>query len=191
MNANGLALTGSALLCLLISGAGEEGLRAFVRLTAWQATLIFSAVLAGKPLETLIPNGWTRSLHARGRVLLKALAFSMITHLMALCLLALVFPEPFWSTLSSLSLAAGALAYILLGVVTFIPERFAVRELGPRSWRRLRGAALGFLWIVFAQTYLSQVPEEPSAFAFFSLLCLVALLLGVARFRSRPQEIVQ
>ena len=186
--ANGLVLMVSALASFFFGGLEEEGLRIFIRLTAGQATLLFVAVLVGAPLESRVPNGWTRLLATLSPVLLKATALSMLAHLLALVLLALAFPEPFRSTLTPLALAAGGLAYILLFVIAFTPKRFALRASDSLAWRRIQAVGFGFIWIIFVRTYFLRSAEEPTAIFFLVLLGLSALLRGTWAFRNQPDR---
>ena len=186
-----LSALGMALLLLVaFLGAGwsEEAVRVVIRWTARVGIVLFAAAFSAGPLRSLWRVESTRWMVTNRRGLGLSFALVHTTHLAALVVLGLEFPDPFVDGLDVVTLVGGGLAYVFMGGMAATSNDAAVRWLGPQRWRRLHTVGGWYILIIFAQTYgpraLLGAPHD---------LALTALTLAVpalrfARWRRRRRR---
>ena len=186
LSAVAAGLVALAAASLLLHGWSEDGVRAFVRASARVSLILLLLVFPASSLLRLRPAAVTRWLVRNRRGLGLSFALSQASHLVALVLLGLFFPDPFLAGLSAVTLVGGGLAYALTAAMAATSSDRAIRALGARRWRALHSVGLYTLWLLFLNAYVGRASE--SAAAAVVVAALVAAFLLRARFwlRRRP-----
>ena len=173
-----LVIVAASAATLGAQGAGEEGLRAVIRLTARTSFVLFTAAFAASALARRWPGGLTRWLLANRRQVGVSFAVSHLVHLIAIVVLtryAVLFDEP--------AVIIAVLGYVAIAAMTVTSFDRTAAWLGPRRWRRLHLTAGWFIWGVFMASYLPRTILESPAYAPFVLVLLAVL---VVRVRPAP-----
>ena len=179
---NGWPIVGWAALVIVVAsattlgaqGAGEEGLRAVIRLTARTSFVLFTAAFAASALARRWPGGLTRWLLANRRQVGVSFAVSHLVHLIAIVALtryAVLFDEP--------AVIIAVLGYVAIAAMTVTSFDRTAAWLGPRRWRRLHLTAGWFIWGVFMASYLPRTILDSPAYAPFVVVLLAVLVLRV------------
>ena len=161
---------------LAFSQGTEAHLRAFIRISAWVATLLFSIAFATGPITNWFQGPWVIALKAHRRNFGIGFATIMGLHLAALVLLGLRFPDPFLTGLGWVTILGGGAAYGCIAALALTSNGRAVHWLGRRRWQRLHTGCSWYIWIVLVQTYLSGELGESFSSLLAALLIAVALL---------------
>jgi len=164
-----------------VQGAGEEGIRAVIRLTARTSFILFNAAFAASALAARWPSRVTRWLLANRRQVGVSFAASHFVHLLAILALSrlmVVFGDP--------SILIAVLGYVAIAAMTATSFDRTAAWLGPRRWRRLHLTAGWFIWLVFLASYLPRTILESPAYLPFVivLVAVLALRLWPAPARS-------
>ena len=157
-------------------GAGEEGIRAVLRLTARTSFVLFNAAFVASALARRWPGRATRWLLANRRQVGVSFAVSHLVHLVAILALArltVVIDDP--------AIAIAILGYVAIAAMAATSFDRTAAWLGPRRWRRLHLTAGYFIWFVFLASYLPRTIVESAAYAPFVVVLLVVLALRLAR----------
>ena len=179
---NGWPIVGWAALVVIaasaatlgMQGAGEEGLRAVIRLTARTSFVLFNAAFAASALARRWPGGLTHWLVANRRQVGVSFAVSHLVHLAAILALtryAVLFDDP--------AVIIAVLGYVAIAAMTVTSFDRTAAWLGPRRWRRLHLTAGWFIWGVFLASYLPRTILESPTYAPFVVVLLAVLVLRV------------
>ena len=169
-----LVVVAASAATLGVHGAGEEGLRAVIRVTARTSFVLFVAAFAASALARRWPGGLTRWLLANRRQVGVSFAVSHLVHLVAILALtryAVLFDEP--------AVIIAVLGYVAIAAMTVTSFDRTAAWLGPRRWRRLHLTAGWFIWGVFMASYLPRTILESPAYAPFVVVLLAVLVLRV------------
>jgi methionine sulfoxide reductase heme-binding subunit len=159
-------------LTLATTGAGEEGIRSVIRLTARTSIVLFLLAFTASAAFRLWGGRWPRWLLVNRRYLGLSFAVSHFLHLLALVVLAARFPDRFWGGTSASTMVVGGIGYVFVALMAATSNDASVAWLGPRRWKALHTVGAYWLWQVFLLTYGLSIPRAPG------YLVPVALLLG-------------
>jgi DMSO/TMAO reductase YedYZ heme-binding membrane subunit len=161
-----------------VHGAGEEGIRAVIRLTARTSFVLFTTAFAASALARRWPGAATRWLLRNRRQIGVSFAASHLVHLIAILALARLTPM-----FTDASVAIAILGYVAIAAMTVTSFDRTAAWLGPRRWRRLHLTAGYFIWAVFLASYLPRTILESPAYAPFVVVLLVVLGLRLSAGR--------
>ena len=162
-----------------VHGAGEEGIRAVIRLTARTSFVLFTAAFAASALARRWPGRTTRWLLANRRQVGVSFAVSHAVHLLAILALARLQP-----VFTDASILIAVLGYVAIAAMTATSFDRTAAWLGPRQWRRLHLTAGYYIWAVFLASYLPRTILESPAYAPFVVVLLVVLALRLTAGRG-------
>jgi len=170
-----------AVSVLVLQGAGNQGTRLALELTARWSFLLFLMAYAGKALATLF--GWTL-LKGRGRELGLSFASAHLVHVGLVVWLGII--------LGRVPLSGGLLLFFLIALFcTYLLAGLSfggVKALGP-AWPPLRFLAMNYILIAFMRDFVLPVVHPKPAqvnlghflfYAPFMLLGIAAPLLVLA-----------
>lgn len=177
-----LVIVAASAATLGVHGAGEEGLRAVIRLTARTSFALFTTAFAASALARRWPSRATRWLLTNRRQIGVSFAVSHLVHLMAIVALSRSTP-----VFNDAAIAIAGLGYVAIAAMTATSFDRPAAWLGPRRWRRLHLTAGYYLWFVFLASYLPRTILESAAYAPFVVVLLAVLTLRLrAERRSVP-----
>jgi hypothetical protein len=171
-----LVIVAASAATLGVHGAGEEGVRAVIRLTARTSFVLFNAAFAASGLAGRWPTRATRWLLANRRQVGVSFAASHFVHLLAILAL-----TRFTVVFGDATVVIAVLGYVAIAAMTATSFDRTAAWLGPRRWRRLHLTAGWFIWGVFLASYLPRTILVSPAYAPF-----VVVLLAVLALRLRP-----
>lgn len=168
-----------------LSGAGEEGLRLAVRLSARVSAALLAVVFSASSVSRIARAGWSKALLRRRRELGLGFAAAHFGHLGVVIALAVLFSESFWRTTSMTGVIGGSIGYVWVAAMSVTSFSGPRRRVGPRAWRALHTSGIWLLWGIFVFSYAGRAPTHVIAASFLGLM-LVALGLRIAaRLRGR------
>lgn len=173
-----LVVVAASAATLGVYGAGEEGIRAVIRLTARTSFVLFSTAFAASALAGRWPGPATRWLLANRRQIGVSFAASHGVHLIAILALARLTP-----VFTDATIAIAVLGYVAIAAMTVTSFDRTAAWLGPRRWRRLHLTAGYYIWAVFLASYLPRTILESPAYAAFVLVLLAVLALRLTAGR--------
>ena len=152
------------------------------RYTARVAFPLFLLTYLASSLATLWPGTWTQALLRTRRQWGLSFALVHIIHLGAL----ITFYRISGWEVSSLTLAGGGLAYVMLLLMAATSNSSSVRALG-QLWKRLHSFGIHWLWFIFTFTYFGRLldPESFERGIVQFILCLAALGVRLVARRKR------
>jgi hypothetical protein len=167
-----LVVVAASAARLGVHGAGEEGIRAVLRLTARTSFVLFTTAFAASALARRWPGPATRWLLANRRQIGLSFAVSHTVHLMALLALSRLTPA-----FTDATIVIAILGYMAIAAMTVTSFDRTAAWLGPRRWRRLHLTAGYYIWFVFLASYLPRTIIESAAYAPFVVVLLAVLAL--------------
>jgi DMSO/TMAO reductase YedYZ heme-binding membrane subunit len=177
-----LALGTLCALLLAGHGAGEEGLRLVIRVTARTSLALFLPAFAASSLRRLWRSDLSAWLLRNRRQVGVSFAVSHALHLAAILALAARFPERFDA--NAVTLVGGSIGYVFVAAMAATSSDAAVRRLGARRWRLLHRTGLWVLFAIFASNYLAAPFVDPR-YAPAALAVLAALGVRIAARKGR------
>jgi hypothetical protein len=173
-----LVVVAASAATLGVHGAGEEGIRAVLRLTARTSFVLFTAAFAASAAARRWPGPATRWLVANRRQIGVSFAVSHTVHLAAIVALGRLTP-----VINDATAVIAIMGYVAIAAMTVTSFDRTAAWLGARRWRRLHLTAAYYIWAVFLASYLPRAILESPAYAPFVvvLLAVLALRLTAAR----------
>jgi DMSO/TMAO reductase YedYZ heme-binding membrane subunit len=157
-----VTVAAAATLTLWRAGAGEEGVRQVLRLTARTSGFLFLVAFVASALRKTWRNSATKWLVTNRRYVGVSFAASHAIHLMAIVALALIVPDPY----DPVTLVMGGVGYGLILAMTLTSSDAAVSRMGLRRWKQLHTAGIYYLWVVFTFTFAGGAGADPIAAVF-------------------------
>jgi hypothetical protein len=173
-----LVVVAASAATLGVYGAGEEGIRAVIRLTARTSFVLFTTAFAASALARRWPGPATRWMLANRRQIGVSFAASHLVHLVAILALSRLTP-----VFSDATVLIAALGYVAIAAMTATSFDRTAAWLGPRRWRRLHLTAGYYIWAVFLASYLPRTIIESPAYAPFVVVLLAVLALRLTAGR--------
>jgi DMSO/TMAO reductase YedYZ heme-binding membrane subunit len=178
-----LVVVAASAATLGVHGAGEEGIRAVIRLTARTSFLLFTAAFAASALARRWPGGVTRWLLTNRRQLGVSFAVSHLVHLVAIVALARL-----TTVFGGAGGAIAILGYVAIAAMAATSFDRTAAWLGPRRWRRLHLVAGYYIWFLFLASYLPRTILGSPAYAPFVVVLLAVLALRLRAGRRYVAE---
>ena len=169
-----LVVVAASAATLGVHGAGEEGIRAVLRLTARTSFVLFTTAFAASALARRWPGPTTRWLVANRRQIGVSFAASHLVHLVAILALSRLTP-----VFTDATIVIAVLGYVAIAAMTVTSFDRTAAWLGPRRWRRLHLTAGYYIWAVFLASYLPRTILESPAYAPFVVVLLAVLAMHV------------
>jgi methionine sulfoxide reductase heme-binding subunit len=163
-------------------------LRAIIRATARSSVTLFLLALTASALWRFWPNAWTRWQRRNRRYLGVAFAASHFIHLLAILTLRELAP----AELADVALTTwifGGLAYVFIAAMTATSFDRTAQALGPRAWSALHTTGSYYVWLIFANSYISRAVMTPEYIP-VAILLVAALGLRIAA-RIAPARVQQ
>jgi DMSO/TMAO reductase YedYZ heme-binding membrane subunit len=174
-----LTVAAAAALTLWRAGAGEEGVRQVLRLTARTSALLFLGAFVASALRKTWRNSATKWLVTNRRYVGVSFAASHAIHLVAIVALAVTLPDPY----DPVTLAMGGVGYGFILAMTLTSSDAAVTRLGLPRWKRLHTAGMYYLWTIFTFTFAGGAGADPIA-AIFTAGFVAALVFRLIAGRG-------
>ncbi|MFN8544051.1 MAG: hypothetical protein U0807_07590 [Candidatus Binatia bacterium] len=171
-----LAVGATAAEQLAANGAGAEGLRAVLRLTARVSLALFLLAFIAAPLRRAWRVPLTAWLLANRRYLGVSFGVSHLVHLLAILQLT-GWSAAGWFRQAGLVVGTiGGLGFVVLAAMVATSFDRTAAWLGPRAWSRLHRAGLYYLWVVF---FLTDAPKAGTSAVAAVSTALTAAALGL------------
>lgn len=148
----GIASAAVVALCagvLTLSGAGEDGIRGVIRLTARTSLVLFLLAFTASAVHRLWPRPRTRWLLANRRYLGLSFAASHGLHLLAVVALAVRHSDEFWDHTQVSTIVVGGIGYVFVALMAATSNDTSVVWLGPRRWKLLHTVGAYWIWQIF------------------------------------------
>jgi DMSO/TMAO reductase YedYZ heme-binding membrane subunit len=182
----GVVAIGLALLVAMIVATvpGEvNALRTIIRATARSSVALFLLAFTASAAFLFWPGAFTRWQRSNRRYLGVSFALSHFVHLGAILVLRATAPEEMTGTPTA-TWVLGGVAYVLIAAMTATSFDRAAQALGRRAWSILHTTGVYYVWIVFANSYVSRAVMMPE-YIVPALAVVAALALRVAAFLRR------
>jgi len=173
----------ATLWLVLIDGASEASLRQLIRLSVDVAFPLFFVSFSASALHRFSPSQTTQYLMRNRRYIGLSFAALFLWHAGLIYSLARLYPEPFFSELSSAALYSGVLTFSVVALMAATSNDSSVKYLGRSVWSRLHRVLGYFVAVMFFLTYLGKLDQ-----AFFWPFSAAALAVFVLRGMSRWLE---
>jgi len=177
------ALAVLVALILATVPAEIDALRMIIRATARSSVTLFLLAFTASATWLLWPSAFTRWQRSNRRYLGVSFALSHFVHLGAILTLRAIAPEEFAATPAA-TWILGGLAYVLIAAMTATSFDRSARAIGPRAWSILHTTGAYYVWIVFANSYISRALTMPE-YIVPALAVVLALALRIAAFLRR------
>ena len=182
----GIAAVGLAVLVAVIVATvpGEvDALRMIIRATARSSVALFLLAFTASATWFFWPGTFTRWQRSNRRYLGVSFALSHFVHLGAILTLRATAPEEMADTAMA-TWILGGFAYVLIAAMTATSFDRTAQAIGPRAWSILHTTGAYYVWIVFANSYLSRAITMPE-YIVPALAVIAALVLRIAAFLRR------
>jgi methionine sulfoxide reductase heme-binding subunit len=166
--------------------APVEGVRGIIRATARSSFALFALAFTASAAFYFWPNTWTRWQLRNRRHLGVSFALSHGVHLLAILALGRIAPAELAAEADAVTWIFGGLAYVFIALMTATSFNSTARLISPRAWLILHTVGAYYIWIIFANSYLSRAVLIPG---YIPVATLVVFILGlrVAALVSRPR----
>jgi methionine sulfoxide reductase heme-binding subunit len=164
-----------AIMPMVIGSFSEEAIRWAVRRTADISFIMLCLSFGASSLHFVFKSDFSRWLMQNRRYLGISFGISFLSHAFLILFLALRYPEPLLSDLSSTTIYTGIVAFSFTSLMTLSSNDAAVNLLGRKAWSVLHTVGGYYLLAVFTLTFLSQLENIyfwPNALAAISLILL-------------------
>jgi sulfoxide reductase heme-binding subunit YedZ len=172
----------------MMTGAPVDGVRGIIRATARSSFVLFSLAFTASAVRYFWPNAWTRWQLRNRRYLGVSFALSHFVHLLAILALGRIATEELAAGANAITWIFGGLAYVFIGLMAATSFDSTARLVSPRAWSLLHTVGSYYIWLIFANSYLSRAVAMP---AYIPVAALVIFILGlriaarVSRARAR------
>ena len=166
-----------------------DGIRGIIRMTARVSFALFALAFTASAAWRFWPNLWTRWQLRNRRYLGVSFAVSHTVHLLAIFALGRVAPAELAAEANAVTWIFGGLAYVFIALMTLTSFDSTARLIGPRAWSALHTIGAYYIWLIFANSYLSRAAVMPAyvpvaALVIFILGLRIAALISKSRSRS-------
>jgi hypothetical protein len=184
-----VGLTAVILLVLLgivglTGGDGVDATRRGIRVTARVSVTLFLLAFTASALWQLFPGAFTRWQRQNRRYLGVSFALSHFVHLAAILTLGVIAPNELAALTQPASWILGGLAYVLIAAMTATSFDRTAKLIGPRAWALLHTIGAYYVWIVFANSYISRAVTMPEYIAPAVAVVAALAVRIVARIRK-------
>ncbi|MGH8174877.1 MAG: hypothetical protein ACREV5_01280 [Steroidobacter sp.] len=193
----GWPFVGIAALVVIVSVAAialttvdpVEAVRRAIRFTARSSVTLFLLAFTASAAWRFWPNAWTRWQRQNRRYLGVSFAVSHFVHLVAIAALGELAPAALAAEANAITWIFGGLAYVFIAAMTFTSFDRTAQMLGPRAWTLLHTTGAYYVWLIFANSYISRAIMMPEYIPIAALVVFALVLRIAARIaRSRAQQ---
>jgi methionine sulfoxide reductase heme-binding subunit len=193
----GWLFVGAAALVVLVSvgvialttGDPVEAVRRAIRVTARFSIVLFLLAFTASAAWRFWPNAWTSWQRRNRRYLGVSFAVSHFTHLGAIAALGRLAPAELAADANAITWIFGGLAYVFIAAMTLTSFDRTAKMLQPRAWSLLHTTGSYYVWLIFANSYVSRALLMPEYIPIVMLIMLALVLRIAARVsRSRSQQ---
>lgn len=197
----GWSIVGAVAIALVLlvtiqamtASAPIEGIRGIIRATARSSFALFSLAFTASAARHFWPNAWTRWQLRNRRYLGVSFALSHFVHLLAILALGRIAPAELAAHSDAATWIFGGIAYVFITLMTATSFDSAAALIGRRVWNVLHTVGSYYIWLIFANSYLSRAAVIP---AYIPAAALVIFILGLriahriskARTRATPSQ---
>jgi methionine sulfoxide reductase heme-binding subunit len=183
-----LLILAAVAVVVAVTADPIEELRRVIRLTARTSIVLFLLAFTASAAWRFWPNAWTRWQRQNRRYLGVSFAFSHGVHLVAILTLWRTAPAEM-ADVTAITWIFGGLAYVFIAAMTLTSFDRTTRMIGPRAWKILHTTGSYYIWLIFANSYISRAAMIPEYIP-VALLVVAALALRiaarVAKTRAQP-----
>jgi methionine sulfoxide reductase heme-binding subunit len=186
------AVAGAAAFVVAMDGAGVEGVRLAIRLTARTSFALFLLAFTAAPLARLFPGPFTRWQRANRRWLGLAFASSHAVHAAAIVALARLHPDTFDALVPPAALIFGSIGYAFVIAMAATSSDRAMALLGARVWKAIHLTGAIWLWGAFLNSNLSRALRTDMDYLHWTGVAILVAALAVRIVgRARATEPVR
>jgi DMSO/TMAO reductase YedYZ heme-binding membrane subunit len=186
-----IALTLGVTVVAMTSPEPVDGIRGIIRMTARSSFALFALAFTASAAWHFWPGAVTRWQLRNRRYLGVAFAVSHLVHLLAIFALGRTAPGELAAEANAITWIFGGLAYGFIALMTLTSFDSTARMISPRAWSILHTTGAYYVWLIFANSYLSRAAVMPS---YIPVAALVVFILGlrvaarISKSRSRTQS---
>ncbi len=183
-----IALILGVTVMAMMSPGPVEGIRGIIRMTARSSFALFALAFTASAAGRFWPNAVTRWQRRNRRYLGVSFAVSHLVHLLAIFALGSTAPEELAAEANTVTWIFGGIAYGFIALMTLTSFDFTARWIGPHAWSILHTIGAYYIWLIFANSYLSRAIVMP---AYIPVAIVVLFILGlriaarISKSRSR------
>ncbi|MBL8265117.1 hypothetical protein [Steroidobacter sp.] len=156
--------------------APVDGIRGIIRTTARSSFALFALAFTASAVHHFWPNAWTRWQLRNRRYLGVSFAVSHLVHLLAILSLGRIAPVELAADANAVTWIFGGLAYVFIALMAATSFDTTARLIGPRAWTLLHTVGSYYIWLIFANSYLSRAAIIP---AYIPVAAVVVFILGL------------
>lgn len=180
----GWSIVGAVAIALILvvtieamtSTAPVQGVRGIIRATARSSFALFLLAFTASAAYHFWPNAWTRWQLRNRRYLGVSFAVSHGVHLLAIFALGRIAPAELAAEANAVTWIFGGIAYVFIALMTATSFDSTARLISPRAWSTLHTVGGYYIWLVFANSYLSRAAVIPG---YIPVAVLVVFILGL------------
>lgn len=150
--------------------------------------MCFLLAFTASALWQLRPAGWTCWVRSNRRFLGLSFALSHFVHLGAIAVFWMLAPDQLATLVRPATWILGGLAYVLIGAMATTSFEVTARWIGPKAWAALHTSGVYYLWIIFANSYVSRALSMIE-YLLPATLVIVAGLLRVTAWLVRRRAV--
>lgn len=197
----GWSIVGAVTVALILGvtivamtvGEPIDGVRGIIRMTARSSLVLFSLAFTASAAQHFWPNAWTRWQLRNRRYLGVSFAVSHTVHLFAILALGRIAPIELAANADAMTWIFGGLAYVFIALMTLTSFDSTAQLISRRAWSTLHIVGSYYLWIIFANSYLSRAAMTPmyipaAVFVLFILGLRIAAIVSRSRARHAMTE---
>jgi DMSO/TMAO reductase YedYZ heme-binding membrane subunit len=171
-----IALILGVTVVAMTAAAPVDGIRGIIRMTARTSFALFSLAFTASAAWRFWPNTWTRWQRRNRRYFGVSFAVSHTVHILAIIALDRTAPAELAAEADAITWIFGGIAYGFIALMTLTSFDSTARLLGSRAWSVLHTVGSYYVWLIFANSYLSRAAIMP---AYVPVAVLVVFILGL------------
>jgi methionine sulfoxide reductase heme-binding subunit len=183
-----ILILAAVALVIAVTADPIEEVRRVIRLTARTSVALFLLAFTASAAWRFWPSAWTRWQRRNRRYLGVSFAFSHGVHLVAILTLLRMAPAEM-ADVTAVTWIGGGLAYAFIAAMTATSFDRTTQMIGPRAWKILHTTGSYYIWLIFANSYISRaaiMPEYIPAAALVVLALALRIAARVAKTRAQP-----
>ncbi|MEM7103353.1 MAG: hypothetical protein AAF502_09510 [Bacteroidota bacterium] len=171
-----------------VNGTGEESIEWLIATTAYTSAILFSVAFGISSVYFFLRDKWSKLIFRLRPHIGLVFGVSHTFHLFFIIWLDSSI-ESVFSTVNTISLIGGIIAYGFIYVLMFTTFPRIKRKMNPLYWKALRLVGSYWIWAVFLIFYLREVKVTGDGLMMLILLIAVIVLRQVHVFFKRRREV--
>lgn len=186
-----IALTLLVSIEAMTTTAPVDGIRGIIRATARSSFALFALAFTASAAAYFWPSALTRWQLRNRRYLGVSFAVSHTVHLFAIFALGHIAPAELAAEANAITWIFGGLAYVFIALMTATSFDSTARLISPRAWSTLHTVGSYYIWLIFANSYLSRAAIIPAYIPVAALVVFILCLRIAARIsRTRARHAI-